>query len=170
MASAAQLAALKAVVPAAQDSFRKWGVPASVTLAQWIFESSWGTSKLSLLAHNFFGIKAMQVNVPDTYEAFPTAEYVQGRRVIVEALFEKFADEDGSFDAHGRLLATAARYKLAMQASPNPYAFAVGLAKCGYSTAPDYALMLIGAIHEYGLAQYDTFPPASARANQEKAA
>ena len=163
MASAAQLAALKAVVPAAQASFRKWGVPASVTLAQWIFESSWGTSKLALQAHNYFGIKAMHPGAPDTYMEFPTAEYEQGKRVIVEALFEKFADESGSFDVHGRLLATAARYKLAMQASPNPYAFAVALAKGGYSTSPTYAVDLIGAVHEYNLAQYDTLPPATAK-------
>jgi len=164
MASPEQLAALKAVAPAAQASFAKWRVPASVTLAQWIFESTWGTSKLALLAKNYFGIKAMHVNAPETYEEFPTGEYENGKRVIVEALFEKFPDEAGSFDVHGQLLANAARYKPAMAVSPNPYAFAVALAKGGYSTTPDYAIQLIGAIHEYNLTQYDTLPPAAAKA------
>ncbi len=48
MASAEQMARLKAVVPAAQASGRKWGVPASVTLAQWIPESSWGSARQQL--------------------------------------------------------------------------------------------------------------------------
>jgi flagellum-specific peptidoglycan hydrolase FlgJ len=48
VASAEQMARLKAVVPAAQASGRKWGVPASVTLAQWIPESSWGSARQQL--------------------------------------------------------------------------------------------------------------------------
>jgi len=167
MASPEQLAALKIVVPAAQESAQRWGVPASVTLAQWIVESSWGESKLAILANNFFGVKALQPNTPDTYEEFPTAEYEGGKRVIVAALFQKYATEAGSFDEHARLLATAARYKPAMAVAHIPTAFACALQKCGYSTSPTYAAGLSELIREFNLTQYDTVPPAAA---QEQAA
>ena len=166
MATDTELAALHAVVPAAQASMTRWGVPASVTLAQWIIESSWGTSKLALAAKNFFGIKAMHLNTPDTYEEFPTDEYENGKKVLVEALFQKFPDELGSFDVHGSLLATAARYKPAMAVAHIPGAFTSALQKCGYSTSPTYAASLNTLIRDYHLTQYDQLPPPAAAAQE----
>ena len=163
MASAEQLAALKAVVPAAQQSAQVYGVPASITLAQWIVESSWGTSKLAILANNFFGVKALQPNTPDTYEEFQTAEFENGKRVIVAALFEKYPSPAMSFDGHARLLAIAARYKPAMAVAHIPTAFAMALQKCGYSTSPTYGTGLCELMREYNLTQYDNQPPAAAQ-------
>ena len=42
----------------AMEQMRKYGIPASVTLAQGILESSNGQSRLSLNENNHFGIKA----------------------------------------------------------------------------------------------------------------
>lgn len=42
----------------AMEQMRKYGIPASVTLAQGIVESSNGQSELSRLGNNHFGIKA----------------------------------------------------------------------------------------------------------------
>ena len=141
MATTAEMAALKAVVPAAQAAQRKYGVPASVTLAQWIFEASdvkkgWGQSQLALQAHNCFGIKCRQTATPASYVEFPTAEYENGERVIVEALFEKYPDDAASFEDHARLLATAGRYQLAMRNVGSPSNFAACLQTAGYSTNP----------------------------------
>jgi flagellum-specific peptidoglycan hydrolase FlgJ len=169
MATAAEMAALKAVVPAAQAAQRKYGVPASVTLAQWIFESTWGTSKLSLAARNYFGIKARQAAIPSSYVEFPTVEYENGERVIVEALFEKYPDEQSSFDAHARLLSTAGRYQMAMKNAANPNNFAVCLQTAGYSTNPQYASLLTEAMRDYNLCQYD-LPPDGPAQVQEVAA
>lgn len=158
MATEQQLANLRAVVPAAQVCARRWGVPASITLAQWIFESSWGTSQLAVSANNCFGIKANQGSIPDTYIEMPTAEYERGKRVIVEALFRKYASVVESFDDHAFLLAKSARYKLAMDHSHDPGAFANALQICGYSTNPGYAVRLMQAVHDYNLTQYDIAP------------
>lgn len=159
MATAEQLARLKAAVPAAQASMRKWGVPASVTLAQWMTESSWGASQLAVKANNFFGIKASHLASPESYVEFPTAEYENGKRVIVEALFERYYDEADSFSDHARLLATAARYRKAMASAISPDTFAFFLQQCGYSTSPTYASDLKRLMRDDNLYQYDTPPP-----------
>jgi flagellar protein FlgJ len=158
MATPEQLARLLAVVPAAQASARVWRVPASVTLAQWCTESTWGTSQLSVKCKNFFGIKASHLAAPNTYEEFPTAEYENGQRVIVEALFAKFTTETGCFDAHASLLANSARYKPAMLAVAHPDVFAVDLQRCGYSTSPTYGADLMTLMREHNLYQYDLAP------------
>ncbi len=160
MATPDQLARLKAVVPAAQASYRQWGVPASVTLAQWIFESSWGTSELATDCLNCFGVKCLGTTNPNLYMEFPTAEYVAGRRTMVKALFAKYPSLEASFAAHASLLANSARYRPAMAVQSKPEAFAVALQRCGYSTNPTYAHDLIEAMHAYNLEQYDKPDPS----------
>lgn len=158
MPTAEQLAKLHEVVPFAQDSARRWKVPASVTLAQWIFESSWGASRLSLTANNVFGIKHSHLRAMESYVEFPTWEYEGGQKVLVSALFVKFATVAGCFDAHGRMLAIAARYRPAMQAAGIPKVFAVDLQRCGYSTNARYAVDLVSAMRELDLFRYDVAP------------
>jgi flagellum-specific peptidoglycan hydrolase FlgJ len=155
MASPQQIAARLAVVPAAQAAMSQYGVPASVTLAQWELESGWGTSKLATEANNFFGIKAEHLNDPNTYEEFPTWEYENGQRVLVEADFERYPDAASSFADHGRLLSQATRYAPAMAVKDDPYAFANELQACGYSSSPDYGTSLGNIIRGANLTQYD---------------
>jgi flagellum-specific peptidoglycan hydrolase FlgJ len=166
MATEDQLARLHSVVPAAQAAQKKYGVPASVTLAQWIFESSWGTSKLSTTANNFFGIKARQTQIPTSYVEFPTAEYENGERIIVDALFEKYPSEAAGFDAHAALLATAPRYRYAMLHTASPEEFAACLQTAGYSTNPQYAHSLVQAMCDYNLFQFDPWPDGPAKAQE----
>jgi flagellum-specific peptidoglycan hydrolase FlgJ len=170
MASEEQLSRLQAVVAAAQACARKWGVPSSVTLAQWIFESSWGTSQLALRGNNFFGVKYSQLRGNADYVEMPTAEYEAGRRVIVLAAFVKYPTAQDSFDDHGALLATSSRYAPAMAVKSNPTAFATQLKRCGYSTDPEYGNKLLCVIRQYGLAQYEIAPEPVVREPPAKAA
>lgn len=60
-----QIDFIEKLAPAAQESARRFGVPASVTLAQAILESRWGQSGLAREGNNFFGIKvAIHVDEP----------------------------------------------------------------------------------------------------------
>ncbi len=68
-------------VPAALESQRATGVPASITLAQAIFESGWGQTGLAKKAFNFFGIKAGQHKTPSGYIELPTHEVINGHTV-----------------------------------------------------------------------------------------
>jgi flagellum-specific peptidoglycan hydrolase FlgJ len=170
LATPEQLERLKAVVPAAQFSARQFRVPASVTLAQWMLESAWGTSGLTVKANNCFGIKRGQQSLDQPYLEFPTAEYIGGRRVIVEAEFVHYVSVADSFKMHARLLAESKRYAPAM-AALSPNAFAILLQVCGYSTNPRYGVELAGLMHEYELQQYDVaeLPTPIAAATKESA-
>jgi flagellum-specific peptidoglycan hydrolase FlgJ len=164
-----QMGRLHDAVPAAQAAQKKWGVPASVTLAQWCCESSWGVSELALKAHNFFGVKASHLNAPETYEEFPTEEYISGKKTLVHALFEKYFDAADSFNDHAMLLASARRYRFAMLHAASPDDFAACLQTARYSTSPTYAKLLIELMHDYDLYQYDS-PPEDPAKSQEIAA
>ncbi len=155
MPSPIQIAARNLVIPAAQATMAKYGVPASITLAQWELESSYGASQLAVQARNYFGIKFHHLDAPDTYVEFNTDEYVQGKKVLLPALFQKYKTDEECFADHAALLAKAARYKPAMAVRTNPALFALGLQTGGYSTAPDYAEKLMTQVRQQNLTQYD---------------
>jgi flagellum-specific peptidoglycan hydrolase FlgJ len=163
-----QNAFLKMVVPAAQAAQRKWNIPASVTIAQAILESSnqlgWGQSQLAREANNYFGIKAEHLAKPESYIELPTKEYVHGKIQVEEADFARYEDPAGSFEAHAKLLAVAERYRPAMAFANDPVAFAGQLQRCGYSTNPTYASGLTHLIGLYDLTQYDVPAPGAAKA------
>ena len=164
MATAAQLERLADVIPAAQTSARQFGIPASVTLAQWILESSWGTSKLASGCRNYFGVKAAGNPARGAYMEFPTTEYEGGHRVLTTALFAAYVSDAQAFAAHARLIAQSPRYARAMAVAGAPERFALALQQCGYSTNPHYATDLVELIHLYDLTDHDVppAPPATA--------
>jgi flagellum-specific peptidoglycan hydrolase FlgJ len=147
-----QMLFLRGVVSGAQESMRETGVPASVTIAQAILESGWGQSSLALKANNYFGIKATRL---DPYVEMPTAEYVDGKRVQVNAAFRMFASAAECFTGHGSMLSKLSRYAPCMAAKDRPEEFARQLQTCGYSTSPSYAAMLIALMKQFDLTQYD---------------
>ena len=147
-----QLDFIAGAVPGAQAAQVKWGVPASVTVAQAILESQWGLSGLARMANNYFGIKARQ---GDDYVQLNTTEY-DPTKETVPAKFRKFASVSDSFDAHGKLLATLDRYRPCMGACDDPLIFAARLRDCGYATDPNYPNELAGLIKQFNLTQFDS--------------
>ena len=164
---------LKSAVPAALQSQKLTGIPASITIAQAILESGWGKTALARKANNFFGIKATAHLVPNQYIEMPTHEFVDGRSTPTMAKFARYASPAESFTAHAALIANADRYAPAMAARGDATAFAREIQACGYSTNPDYAKALMALVNEFDLTQYDLPPtpdaPAQAQA-KEKAA
>jgi flagellum-specific peptidoglycan hydrolase FlgJ len=165
-----QNAFLRLAVPAAQAAQRRYDVPASVTIAQAILESSnalgWGQSQLAKEANNFFGIKATDQQNPEHYIELPTREYLQNHIELIEAKFARYENPEDSFEAHARLLAIAHRYMPAMAACHDPELFAIKLQVCGYSTNPSYGVTLNKLIKDYDLTQYDVPPSDPARAQE----
>lgn len=131
----------------AQEKMRKFGVPASISLAQGLIESRAGTSKLAVNNNNHFGMKCFSKTckkghcsnfADDTHKDF----------------FKKFKSSEESWWAHGELVTTG-RYAKLKKHGRNYRAWAYGLKSVGYATDRTYAQKLIGIIERNKLTQYD---------------
>lgn len=134
----------------------KTGVPASITLAQVILESSGkyagGLSKLGADAKNLFGVKGSGSAGSYTIK---TREVINGKSVYVNAAFRKYNSYYESLEDHARLL-TNNHYKPFLSNAKTVNDYAKGLQKAGYATDPEYANKLIKIIQSNGLDKYDT--------------
>jgi flagellar protein FlgJ len=144
---------ISAVAPAAQQCMRQSKVFASVTLAQAILESGWGSSGLAQKGFNLFGIKAIGGWTGPTI-SMPTREVVNGQSITVQAAFRKYPNWLGSIQDHAAFLTGNPRYAAAFKAA-NGEAFATAIAAAGYATDPNYANSLIALMRQHNLAQYD---------------
>jgi flagellum-specific peptidoglycan hydrolase FlgJ len=155
--TAAQRAFIAQVAPGAVAAQQRYGVPASVTIAQAIDESGWGQSVLASKDHNLFGMKGVGPAGTDTQL---TQEYENGQWVVTAAPFRAYQSVAQSIDDHGRLLATSDYYKQVMAAKHDPDAFASGLTGV-YATDPNYGQTLIGLMRQFNLYRYDHASPAA---------
>ncbi len=150
--TAAQQAFISQVAPGAIAAQQRYGVPASVTIAQAIDESGWGQSELATADHNLFGIKGTG---PAGRDMQPTQEYENGVSVTGTASFRVYHDIAESIADHGQLLATNPAYQHAMADRQVPDAFADALTGV-YATDPDYGPHLIALMRLYNLYRYDS--------------
>ena len=146
-----QQAFIQQVAQGAMATQRKYGVPASVTIAQAIDESGWGQSVLATNDHNLFGIKGTG---PAGSDVQPTQEVINGQLVNLSASFQIYQNVAQSIDAHGRLLARSGDYATAMSRRADPNAFAAALTGI-YATDPEYGAKLIQLMKHYGLYRFD---------------
>jgi hypothetical protein len=141
-----------AVLNAAIAGRRKWGVPVSVTLAQWALESNWGAA-MPAGSNNPFGIKASRGQA--SADAATEEENPDGTRVTIIGTFRKFSTLDQAFEEHAKLLATNPVYAGAMANKDDPNKFADGLKK--YATASNYTSTLKTWMKVHDLYQYDKY-------------
>ena len=129
-------------------------IPASITMAQGIIESSAGQSKLATEANNHFGIKCHKDWAGKTY-------YMDDDQA--NECFRKYVNPEESFRDHSYFLTQRDRYKKLFELDVTDYkGWAYGLKSAGYATNPSYAEMLIRTIEQYNLARLDiaSFPGA----------
>lgn len=137
-------------IEAAQAAEAETGIPASVTLAQFILESGWG-AHIPANSNNAFGVKAV---AGQPYVSEPTHEYVGGRLIPTTANFAVYPTLADAFIEHDYLLATSSYYANARACLPNVDDFCNALTGV-YSTSPAYGSTLIELIDEHNLTQYD---------------
>ncbi|MBU5317605.1 LysM peptidoglycan-binding domain-containing protein [Clostridium bornimense] len=135
------------------DGHRNHGILASVTIAQAILESGWGSSTLSVKAKNLFGIKAFD-DWAGAYTTMDTTEYYNGMRQTVSARFRAYNSFNDSIKDHTKLLLTE-RYKAVREAT-NYKDACYALKNCGYATDPNYPQLLITLIEQNNLTRYDS--------------
>jgi flagellum-specific peptidoglycan hydrolase FlgJ len=114
------------------------GIPASVTLAQGLHESHYGTSKLATEANNHFGIKC--------------------KSWWIESCFRAYNSTVDSYVDRSNFLKESERYQALFGISRFEYKeWARGLRNSGYATDPEYAEKLIRKIEKYNLQVYDSW-------------
>ncbi len=153
MISPKNKAFLDSIIPGAQLANELHGVPASVTIAQAILESAWGSSGLTRDAFNLFGIKADK-SWHGNVIMKSTAEYVDGKKITVQAQFRRYDSLSESISDHALFLKQNKRYASAFICE-NGCDFANEMAKNGYATDPKYSELLISIITQHNLTKYD---------------
>lgn len=123
------------------------GVPASISLAQGLIESRYGTSSLAVNANNHFGMKCFSKHCKKGHCVNATDDSHKD-------FFLKFRTAAASYRAHSELLSNS-RYKKLHRYGKNYRQWAYGLKSCGYATDRTYAEKLIGTIERYELYKYD---------------
>jgi len=120
---------------------REFGVPATITLAQGILESSVGQSKMALEANNHFGIKAYHWQ-GEVYGASDSLKQVG---------YRKYGAPEDSYLDHAKFL-KGPRYTVLYQFDVTDYrSWAQGLRDCGYAEDANYPAKLIRIIEQYEL-------------------
>jgi LysM repeat protein len=128
------------------QEMQRTGVPAAITLAQGIHETSAGTSDLVLKSNNHFGIKC---KTEWTGAAVYHDDDAKGE------CFRKYDDPFQSYRDHSDFLKNRPYYASLFTLDPTDYkAWAYGLKKAGYATNPKYAEILIKLIEDYNLEEY----------------
>lgn len=128
------------------EEMNKFGIPASITLAQGILESGSGSSDLAKYANNHFGIKC-------TSDWKGKAYYKDDDNR--DDCFRVYKDPRESYKDHSEFLKRK-RYAALFELDKNDYRnWAVGLKNAGYATNPRYPELLINIIDKYKLYQYD---------------
>ena len=155
-----QQAFINQIAPGALAAQQRFGVPASVTIAQAIDESGWGTSQLAANDYNLFGIKG---SGPAGSVTFPTQEFENGQWVTIYAQFRVYHNVSESISDHAELLATSGYYTRAMADRAVPDAFANDLTGV-YATDPEYGANLIALMRLYNLYRFDSPTVSQAQA------
>ncbi len=133
----------------AVSEMKKYGIPASITLAQGILESNAGTSRLADENRNHFGIKCFSSKCQKGH----CSNYHDDDH---KDFFRKFETDWESYRAHSLLLAKSKRYRKLYKLEKTDYkGWAMGLQEAGYATGSQYGKKLIKLIETLDLDQYD---------------
>lgn len=132
----------------ARKEMEKFGIPASITLAQGLLESNAGESRLATKNKNHFGIKCFSRSCKKGHCSNFTDDSHKD-------FFRKYNNTWESFRAHSLLLKNK-RYRGLYKYPKSDYKnWARGLKKAGYATDKHYAEKLINTIEYLGLQKYD---------------
>lgn len=149
----------------ARKDMKTSGILASVTTAQALLESGYGTSSLALEAHNLFGMKAVLSGNTwrsswdgRTYSKI-TREYINGRWITITDKFRSYSSYADSLADHSNYLAYAKngsrlRYQGVVGNKSYKQTLQI-IKKGGYATDPQYVTKLSSLIKKYNLTKYD---------------
>ena len=126
---------------------KKFGIPASIKLAQGILESGSGNSELARKANNHFGIKCHKGWRGKSFRMDDDEK---------NECFRKYRKPEDSYHDHSMFLTTRDRYAGLFKLQVTDYkSWAYGLKAAGYATNPRYPELLIKIIEKNQLHRFD---------------
>ncbi len=127
------------------EQMRRYGIPASITLAQGIIESADGKSTLANTANNHFGVKGSY-----------NGNYVLADDDKPNEKFKKYDNVGQSYEDHSKVLTNQRYQRYVKNLSPDDYkGWASGIQKGGYASSKAYVSTVVGVIEGCGLQKYD---------------
>jgi hypothetical protein len=133
------------------QEMQRTGIPASIKLAQGMFESGFGQSVLAKQGNNHFGIKC---------KTEWTGETIYYSDDSLNECFRKYPSAYESYKDHSDFLLSRERYAFLFSLPAGDYmGWAEGLKKAGYATDPRYKEKIIDIIKTYELHAYDNICP-----------
>jgi flagellum-specific peptidoglycan hydrolase FlgJ len=156
---------IEGLIRVALEEQERFGIPASIKIAQAIIESGWGRDGLAKNYNNYFGIKhkryynEVEKKLVKAPILVTTHEYNKSRqKYYIKDNFITYETRWSSIRHHSLFLKERidkgqnAAYKNLRSISVNDYkAWAKNLQKTGYATSPRYANTLINIIETYNL-------------------
>lgn len=130
----------------AKTEQEKYGVPASINMAQALIESRAGSSSLAKQNNNHFGIKCFSKRCKKGHCSNFSDDHHKD-------FFRKYGSAWQSWREHSKML-TSGRYK-ELTKSSDYRDWAKGLAALGYATDSNYEKKLVYIIEQYGLDKLD---------------
>ncbi len=139
---------IKRFAPVAVAEMKKYGIPASIKLAQALLESNAGKAPLATRFHNHFGIQCFEKSCKPGHCA---SHADLGHK----SFYRQHESAWMSYRAHSHLLG-GNRYQHLKNFGTTDYRnWALGLEEAGYSNDDKYAEHLIQIIEHFELAQLD---------------
>ena len=129
------------------QKMNEYKITASITVAQGIFESACGRSRLAVEGNNHFGIKCHEW----------TGDTILVDDDELQECFRKYPSVEESYNDHSLFLTNRKRYSNLFQLDIMDYkSWARTLKQDGYATNPQYADRLISLIERFNIARLDT--------------
>ncbi|CAM3022045.1 endolytic transglycosylase MltG [Leuconostoc gasicomitatum] len=153
-----RLAFVRKVAPYAQELSKKYGLLASVSIAQAAHESNWDNSKLSSKYNNFYGVKT-QDETPGKSVVLDTTEYVDGKPETQQARFAVYDSWKDSMREHAETIVNGNTWNpnqfKDVIAAKNYKQAAKALYDNHYATDVNYTKLLVNVIETWNMQRYD---------------
>lgn len=137
------------------EAYEKYKIFPSVTIAQAILETGWGTSDKATKCNNYFGVKASGTWTGQVLE-LPTKEFLNGEYVDTTASWRVYPTIEDSILDHGVFLQKPNYTSKGVLSARNYAEQITAIHKGGYATDPAYTSKICTLINRLDLWKYDS--------------